>query len=236
VAVVSTEPERAGLAVYLNAVLRPGQGNEWIVPLGAGVATGGLDNSIIDDDFLSVPCGGSMGRHSDGGTAAAAAPRRRALRGRLPLRSREQRGPVLGLAGPVGDPPPDGGGGAGGAGVLPPGGAVPRHRLARGGEPEEPPNPARGGADRPPGCVETPLAGRWALRLGAVGRRRFGRGVGSGGRRGVRGNFRGHGCVLLEVVRDRRGVGDPVDARGRNRRVGRPGELAPPSPWQRVFW
>ncbi len=70
---VSTEPERAGLAVYLDAVLRPGRGNEWIVPLGAGAAAGGPDNSINDDDFLSVPCGESFGRQSDGGAAAAAA-------------------------------------------------------------------------------------------------------------------------------------------------------------------
>lgn len=64
---ISGEPERAGLVAYLNAVLGPGVGNEWVVPHAATAATG--DNT----DFLSIPTGRSWRRRSGSAAAAAAA-------------------------------------------------------------------------------------------------------------------------------------------------------------------
>ena len=58
---VFSEPDYAGLAAYLNAVLPPGGGwSEWVVPAAAAAAGGGCNGDGSNDaDFLSTPLAGS---------------------------------------------------------------------------------------------------------------------------------------------------------------------------------
>ncbi|CAN0160045.1 unnamed protein product, partial [Ectocarpus sp. 12 AP-2014] len=74
------DQERAGLRAYLNAVILPGDANEWVVPVAGGqdpgdaAESGGHDNN--SSDFLSVPCDGSWRRgrrSSQAGDGRAAA-------------------------------------------------------------------------------------------------------------------------------------------------------------------
>ncbi|CBJ25937.1 conserved unknown protein [Ectocarpus siliculosus] len=67
------EQERAGLRAYLNAIILPGDANEWVVPVAGGqdpgdaAESGGHDNN--SSDFLSVPCDGSWRRRRRSGHA-----------------------------------------------------------------------------------------------------------------------------------------------------------------------
>ncbi|CAN0342094.1 unnamed protein product, partial [Ectocarpus fasciculatus] len=60
------EQERAGLRAYLNAVILPGDDNEWVVPVAGGQDAGDAAESGGNDynssDFLTVPCDGSWRR------------------------------------------------------------------------------------------------------------------------------------------------------------------------------
>ncbi|CAM9687678.1 unnamed protein product, partial [Scytosiphon promiscuus] len=59
------EAERGRLVAYLNAVLYPGCGNEWLVPVGD------RDGDTSHPDFLSIPCGDVSWRGQSRGNAGA---------------------------------------------------------------------------------------------------------------------------------------------------------------------
>lgn len=64
-------PERASLVAYLNAVLGPGVGNEWVVrPAATAAAAADYD----DTNFLSIPSGGSLRRGSGNAAAGGGVP------------------------------------------------------------------------------------------------------------------------------------------------------------------